>query len=126
MRKFIFIIILLFIASCTTTKYVEVPIETIKKEYVTNTKIDSVYIQDSIDRFIKGDTLILHHYKTQYKYLNTVDTVIKTDTITNTVTIEKVKVKEVNKIKWYQNILMYTGFAAIIILILYLIKKIRI
>ena len=51
----------------TTTKIVEVPVEVIKKEYIHNTKIDSVYIKDSIDRWQKGDTLLITKYYTKYK-----------------------------------------------------------
>ena len=44
------LIILMLPACKTTTKNVEVPVEVIKKEYIHDTKIDSVYIRDSIDR----------------------------------------------------------------------------
>lgn len=61
MKKIIFIILsIIIITSCkTTTKVIEVPVEVVKKEYITNTKIDSVYIRDSVDRWQKEILYIL-------------------------------------------------------------------
>lgn len=43
---------ILMLSACkTTTKIVEVPVEVVKKEYIHDTKIDSVYIRDSVDRW---------------------------------------------------------------------------
>ena len=100
MKKLLLFIPLLLIA-CTTTKYVQVPVETIKKEYITNTVIDSIIEKDSIDRFISGDTLIIYKEHTKFKYINKIDTIIKQDTITKVVTVTEEKVKEVNKIYWW-------------------------
>ena len=45
MKKLVFIMLAnLMLSACkTTTKIVEVPVEVVKKEYIHNTKIDSVY-----------------------------------------------------------------------------------
>ena len=60
---------ILMLSACkTTTKLVEVPVEVVKKEYIHDTKIDSVYIHDSIDRWQKGDTLYITKWYTKYKY----------------------------------------------------------
>lgn len=51
MRKLIIIIaifISLCVASCTTTRYVEIPVENTKIEYVDKIKYDSIYLRDSI------------------------------------------------------------------------------
>lgn len=42
--------ILMLLACKTTTKIVEVPVEVVNKEYIHDTKINSVYIRDSVDR----------------------------------------------------------------------------
>lgn len=75
--RVILIIILLIATACTTTRYIEtpVPIETIKTEYITQLKEDSIYIHDSIDRYISGDTVYQYKYKYIYKFLNTKDTI---------------------------------------------------
>lgn len=112
-------------SSCASTKYVEVPIETVKTEYVTNMKRDSIFVHDSIDRYREGDTVYQTKYKYIYRQINKTDTVIKTDTIPKIVTVEKTEVKEVNKIKWWQNILMYSGIAFITSAVIFVYRKIR-
>jgi hypothetical protein len=110
--------------SCKTTKYIEVPIETIKTEYINKAeyKTDSIFIRDSIDRYIKGDTVFIEKYKTTYKYKDRVltDTLVKNDSIQVPIYIETVK--EVNKIKGYQYFLMYSGIV-LFILIAYVIYR---
>ena len=45
---------ILMLSDCrTSTKIVEVPVEVVKKEYIHDTKLDSIYIRDSIDRWQK-------------------------------------------------------------------------
>ena len=99
---------ILMLSSCkTTTKLIEVPVEVIKKEYIYDTKVDSVYIRDSIDRWQKGDTLYITKWHTKCKYIDKVDTILRTDTIPKIVQVEK-KV-EVNHIYWWQKALMWLG-----------------
>lgn len=113
--KFLIIIILLIATACTTTRYIEtpIPIETIKTEYITQLKEDSIYIHDSIDRYISGDTVYQYKYKYIYKFLNTKDTIQQIDTIQ--IPIEVTQIREVNKLKWYQSTLMYLGLAFLIV-----------
>ena len=126
MKKLVFVILtILMLSACrTTTRIVEVPVEVIKKEYIYDTKIDSVYIRDSVDRWQKGDTLYITKWHTKFKYINKIDTLIKTDSIPKIVSVEK-KV-EVNHIYWYQKLLMWLGGITIILLITvktYRVKK---
>ena len=127
MKNLILVILLILVSTAckTTTKIVEVPVEVIKKEYIHDTKIDSVYIRDSIDRWQKGDTLFITKYSTKYKYINRVDTILKIDTIPKIIftTIEK-KV-EVNHIYWYQKTLMWLGGIAVILLIVVITYKVK-
>lgn len=121
MKKLVFIVIaiLLFSACRTITKTIEVPVEipveVVKKEYIYDTKIDSIYIRDSIDRWQKGDTLYITKWYTKLKYINKVDTIVKTDSIPKIVPV--VKWVEVNHIYWWQKSLMYIGFLVVIILL---------
>ena len=117
MKKLVFIVIaiLLFSACRTITKTIEVPVEVVKKEYIHDTKIDSVYIRDSIDRWQKGDTLYITKWHTKFKYINKVDTIVKTDSIPKIVPV--VKEVEVNHIYWWQKSLMYIGVLVVIILL---------
>lgn len=121
MKKLVFIVItiLLFSACRTITKTIEVPVEipveVVKKEYIHDTKIDSIYIRDSIDRWQKGDTLYITKWHTKLKYINKVDTIVKTDSIPKIVPV--VKEVEVNHIYWWQKSLMYIGVLVVIILL---------
>lgn len=116
---------ILLLCSCTTTKVVEVPVETVRTEYVHNTKVDSVFVKDSIDRWMKGDTLYIYKEHTKYKYLDRVDTVVRVDSIPKIVKIETVKEVEVNHIKWYQKILMWIGGIMSLILTGCIIYKVK-
>lgn len=103
MRSLLIAILIFICASCTTTKYVDrpVPVETVRTEYVNQLYRDSVFVHDSIDRYISGDTVYQYKYKYIYKYLNRTDTVVKTDSIQVPVEVKVTEIKEVNKIRWY-------------------------
>ena len=103
MRSLLIAILIFICASCTTTKYVDrpVPVETVRTEYVNQLYRDSVFVHDSIDRYVQGDTVYQLKYKYIYKYLNKTDTIVKTDSIEIPVEVKTVEVKEVNKIRWY-------------------------
>lgn len=116
--------ILLFICmSCTVTRVKEVPIETVKTEYVAQTRYDSIYIHDSIDRLIKGDTVYIHDKRNVFRYKYLHDTICVTDTIQKPVYIETVR--EVNKVSGYQSFFMYLGIAFLAFLGYRIYKKIR-
>ena len=122
MRNLILITLtILTLFSCkTSTKIVEVPVEVIKKEYVYNTKIDSIYIRDSIDRWQKGDTLYITKWHTKLQYINKVDTITKTDSIPKIITITKET--KVNHLYWWQKMLMCIGSASLLYIIIYKFK----
>ena len=127
MKKLVFVMLtILMLSACkTSTKIVEVPIEVVKKEYIHDTKIDSIYIRDSIDRWQKGDTLFITKYSTKYKYVNRVDTVLKADTIPKIVSTTIEKKVEVNHIYWYQKLLMWLGSITIILLIIVITYRMK-
>lgn len=118
--------ILLLLSSCAAQKQiVEVPVEVVKTEYVHDTKIDSVYVRDSVDRYVKGDTVFIYKEHTKYKYLNKTDTIVRVDSIPKIIKIETVKEVEVNHIKWYQKTLMWIGGIMSLILTGYIIYKVK-
>nr|DAK53135.1 MAG TPA: Prokaryotic membrane lipoprotein lipid attachment site [Crassvirales sp.] len=125
MKRLVFVILtILMLSACrTTTRIVEVPVEVIKKEYIYDTKIDSVYIRDSVDRWQKGDTLYITKWHTKFKYINKVDTIIKTDSIPKIVSVEKEV--EVNHIYWYQKLLMWLGGITIVLLIIVITYRVK-
>lgn len=127
MRKLLYLIVIITIlTSCSVKEHiVEVPIETIKTEYIHDTRIDSVYVRDSVDRWVKGDTIFLYKERVKYKYLNTTDTVVKVDSIPKVVQVKTVERVEVNHIKWYQNVLMWIGGITSLVSIAFIIFKLR-
>ena len=127
MRGLLIAILIFIVVSCTTTKYVDRPVlvETVRTEYVNQLYKDSIFVHDSIDRFISGDTVYQYKYKYIYKYFNRTDTVVKTDSIEVPVEIKTTEVKEVNRIKGYQSFLMCFGFVFILILVYKVIKFIK-
>lgn len=124
MKKFILIGILLSLIGCTTTKYVEVPIEKTKIEYKDRLSIDTVIQHDSTIITMLGDTVYLEKYKYIYKVKELRDTINITDTTTVTKPIEVVK--EINKLYTWQIALMVLGGVSIIILVYLIIKKFKI
>lgn len=127
MRSLLIAILIFIVVSCTTTKYVDRPVlvETVRTEYVNQLYKDSIFVHDSIDRFISGDTVYQYKYKYIYKYFNRTDTVVKTDSIEVPVEIKTTEVKEVNRIKGYQSFLMCFGFVFILILVYKVIKFVK-
>lgn len=127
MRGLLIAILIFFCVSCTTTKYVDrpVPVETVRTEYINQLYRDSIFVHDSIDRYISGDTVYQYKYKYIYKYLNRTDTVVKTDSIEVPVEVKTTEIKEVNKLRWYQTTLMWVGGLSLLILSFILGKKLR-
>ena len=124
MKRFIIICTLISLIGCTTTKYVEVPIEKTKIEYKDRLSIDTIIQHDSTIITMLGDTVYLEKYKYIYKVKELRDTINITDTTTVTKPIEVVK--EVNKLYTWQIVLMVLGGVSIIILVYLIIKKFKI
>ena len=124
MKHFIIICTLISLIGCTTTKYVEVPIEKTKIEYKDRLSIDTVIQHDSTIITMLGDTVYLEKYKYIYKVKELRDTINITDTTTITKPIEVVK--EINKLYTWQIVLMVLGGVSIIMLVYLIIKKFKI
>ena len=124
MKHFIIICTLISLIGCTTTKYVEVPIEKTKIEYKDRLSIDTVIQHDSTIITMLGDTVYLEKYKYIYKVKELRDTINITDTTTVTKPIEVVK--EINKLYTWQVVLMVLGGVSIIMLVYLIIKKFKI
>jgi hypothetical protein len=117
MRVLILIFLALVLFGCKSPEYI--PIETVRTEYKTNKETDSIYIRDSVNVYIRGDTVTIYKEKLVYKNNNKTDTIEKTDTIP--VIHDVTKIKEVNVLTWYQKILMILGLLPII----YIVIKVR-
>ena len=122
--KTLFLLLLLTtIISCTTTKIVEVPIETIKTEYIEQVKYDSIYSKDSIYIMQKGDTIYNNKVQYLYKYKYLRDTINITDTIPKIVTVKDTQY--VNQLYTWQKILIVIGIGFILYWIVKLVIYIK-
>ena len=118
--------LLLFLAtiiSCTSTKTIEVPIETIKTEYIEQVKYDSIYSKDSIYIIQKGDTIYNNKVQYLYKYKYLRDTINITDTIPTIVTVKDTQY--INKLYTWQKILIGIGIGFILYWIVKLVIYIK-
>lgn len=142
MRKlWLLLIVTLALTSCRTVKYIDrtvvdstkiaVPITNTKIEYRDRFLYDSIYVHDSIFTLIKGDTVYISKNKETNHLVNKTDTIIKIDTIkvpveiTKTVTKTETCVNEVNKLYWWQKILMSIGGIVFVLIIIYIVLKIK-
>ena len=127
-RKILKTLFLLFflttIISCkTTTKIVEVPIETIKTEYIEQVKYDSIYSKDSIYIMQKGDTIYNNKVQYLYKYKYLRDTINITDTIPKIITVKDTQY--INQLYTWQKILIVLGIGFILYWIIKLVIYIK-
>ena len=122
--KVLFLLLFLTtIISCTTTKIVEVPVETIKTEYIEQVKYDSIYHKDSIYIMQKGDTIYNNKVQYLYKYKYLRDTVNITDTIPKIVTVKDTQY--INQLYTWQKILIVIGIGFILYWIIKLVIYIK-
>ena len=121
--KTLFFILFLTIVSCKSTKIVEVPIETIKKEYIEQIKYDSIYFKDSIYIIQKGDTIYNNKVQYLYKYKYLRDTINITDTIPKIVTIKDTQY--INQLYTWQKLLITIGIGFILYWVIRLVIYIK-
>ena len=111
------------IISCTTTKTIEVPVETIKTEYIEQVKYDSIYSKDSIYIMQKGDTIYNNKIQYLYKYKYLRDTINIIDTIPKIVTVKDTQY--VNQLYTWQKLLIVIGIGFILYWIIKLVIYIK-
>lgn len=127
MKKIIiFIFCFVFLTSCKTIQYVEVPVVThdtlIQKELQVDIIKDSIYYEVTQ----KGDTVFITKDKwhTEIKEIHDTLYISKNDTIPQPVYIEK-EVK-VTQNPWYEPILLIVFFISLFYFIIKLLNKYRI
>ena len=92
MKKLFFLLLLMvFLGSCTTTKYV--PVETVRVDSVFVAKVerDSIYERDSVFVAVKADTVFLSRVQYRYRdrFVRDTVSVLRCDTVTKIVEVEK-------------------------------------
>lgn len=117
-RAVILLLAALLLSACGSIRYV--PVETVRSDTLIRnvTRLDSIYVRDSIYVYQKGDTVTKYVEKWRYKYKTKTDTlyIAKRDTVTVTVT----EVRE-KPIKWYNQGFIWVGRLCCIAFILWVI-----
>ena len=105
----------IFLTGCRTNT-VYVPVESVRTEYIDHIRRDSVHLYDSVfvDRMLKGDTVFLTKEKYKYLYRDKLvrDSVFVTDSIQVPYAV-KGDTEYVNRIYWWQKLLMVLGAIAL-------------
>lgn len=120
----VFFIVLLASAlccSCRTVRVIEqVPVEVHDTTYVAKTTHDSTYIDRWHTVEVKGDTVFATDIRVESKYVTRYDTVYKSveKPVTLTETVEVAK-----PLSWWQKALMWSGVAALVVLLAVLLAK---
>lgn len=113
------IAISILISGCAKTIYV--PVENIRTEYKDRLQRDSILLYDSVFVKLTNDTVWMEKYKFTYRNNIIRDSVYINDTIR--VPYPVVEYKEVNKLKGWQNFLIWSGGICIGFFIFYLIIR---
>ena len=99
------------ICSCRTVKYV--PVETVRTDtvYSNYSRMDSIFVRDSVYIKQKGDTVTEYRYKYVYKYKDHTDTlyISSRDTVSVPYPVEK------KLSAWQQTKVNYGGWAMVIV-----------
>lgn len=123
------VVLALVLCSCRTkyiteTEYKEVPVvlhDTIAQNIW---RIDTTIVKDSVYFAIKGDTVFKERYNTKWRIKLAHDTINKVveKPVEVLRTSIKTETKEVNRIYWWQNVLMLIGGASLIYLFIKIYK----
>lgn len=127
MKPLYLFLLLLVLTGCRTIEYY--PLETVRIDtvYVNQQRVDSVMVRDSIHIYQKGDTVTEFRLKYIYKYKDRTDTLYlsKTDTMSVPYPVEKKLTKwqtvKVNYGGWAMGIV----FAFILIVVGWMVYKLR-
>ena len=121
------VVLALVCCSCKTkyiteTEYKEVPVvmhDTIAQNIW---RIDTTFVKDSVYFAIKGDTIYKERYNTKWRIKFAHDTINKVveKPVEVLRTSIKTETKEVNRLHWWQKVLMIIGGASLIYLVVQL------
>lgn len=103
-------------ASCRTIQTVEVPVPVHDTTYITKTERDSVFVENLIKEYVKGDTVFLEKTKTKYIEKLRIDTLMTYREVPVEIEIEKTKFVE-KQLNWFQKTLMILGVCFVVSII---------
>lgn len=123
------VVLALVLCSCRTkyiteTEYKEVPVMLHDTVAQNIWRIDTTIVKDSVYFAVKGDTVFKERYNTKWRIKVAHDTINKVvekpvEVVRNSV---KTETKEVNRLYWWQKVLMLIGGASLIYLLVQIYK----
>lgn len=118
-RVIILFLTVFFFSGCKDKEYVTVERTTTDTLYKYRVRVDSVVKFDSITTMLKGDTVFRNRWHTLHVYHTEVDTVYRIKYVKEPQPYPVEKVVEVNKLYWWQNLLMWAGSLFSLVCIVY-------
>lgn len=118
------VVLLFILLLCAGCKPQYIPVETVKTEWRDKYIRDSIFEKEYINTYQKGDTVFKDRFVYIYKDKLIKDTVNITDTIRVPYPVKGDPV-EVNKLTWYQNILLWLGVFALLFLVGFISYKVK-
>lgn len=108
----------------TQTEYKEVPVVMHDTVAQNIWRIDTTFVKDSVYFAVKGDTVFKERYNTKWRIKVAHDTINKVveKPVEVLRTSIKTETKEVNRIYWWQKVLILLGCASLIELIVHIYK----
>lgn len=104
---------------------IEKPVVVEQTHTQTHTDIvrDTLIWRDSVYHYVQGDTTIIErwHHSIAVNKVMVADTI--RDTIPRIVTVKETVVQEVNRLRWWQKVLMTAGIIGIIVMMLFVGAK---
>ena len=127
----LFLLLLLLCCSCTKriyeTQYVEQPVylhDTLRSTIYSH---DTTIVKDSVFFAVKGDTIVRERYNTIERIKVAQDTIMRfVDKPVEVVSTKEVcKQVEVNRIYWWQKLLMWMGGLGVVVIGIFIYSKLR-
>ena len=114
----VILMLLAWLTSCTTTKYVEVEKVRTDTTYITKWQRDSVWLHDSIHVKERGDTVLVEKWHTKYVEKQVHDTtyVATHDTIPDPFPVETIKVVPA-ELSWWQRLRLWIGNIGLVVIL---------
>ena len=112
MRIALIVVALVWLCSCKSVQYVEVPVVKIDTVYQSKTQHDSIWMHDSIyvHEYIKGDTVFMERIKWHTKYIEKLRTDTMIETKIDSVAVPyPVEVKVEKQLNWWQRLRLWLG-----------------
>lgn len=122
MKKIILLLLIIIAFAGCKTKTVLVPVERVKIEYRDRLRVDSVYNRDTVNIYMKNDTVYLQSVRWRERFRLDTVSVLKIDSIPYPVEV----VTEVNRLTRWQRWRLNALNIIALVVAAYVVVKIRV